>query len=320
MLTIKGDSLDQILRDVYTSLLSEGQHLTGPTKGPNSEAIGVTLELSNPRARLSRSYSRGRAFSAIGELAWYLAGSDDPEFIHHYLSSQPYKGMDKDGVLRGAYGPRLMGEGRNDQIQRVIDLLKEKPTSRQAVIQLFDRQDLADGIADLPCTCTVQFLVRNGKLDTVTFMRSNDAYLGIPHDFFCFTMLQELVARSLNVEVGRYIHMVGSLHLYDKHADEARSYLAEGFHPPTKSSMPWMPAQDPWPDVRAFVETESRIRGGEFTTEEMTSLGTGYWDDLIRMVIGKSLSPANTADLQFLEDTLGNSYFAPYLSDRQHSQ
>jgi thymidylate synthase len=36
----------------------------------------------------------------------------------------------------------------------------------------------------------------------VTTMRSNDAYLGLPHDVFCFTMLQEIIARSLGREIG----------------------------------------------------------------------------------------------------------------------
>lgn len=37
-------------------------------------------------------------------------------------------------------------------------------------------------------------------------MRSNDAYLGFPHDVFFFTMIQELVARSLGIRVGDYHH------------------------------------------------------------------------------------------------------------------
>ena len=56
-------------------------------------------------------------------------------------------------------------------------------------------------------------------------MRSNDVYLGLPHDVFSFTMIQEIVARLLGVEMGDYTHFAGSLHLYDEHADDAACLL-----------------------------------------------------------------------------------------------
>ena len=47
--------------------------------------------------------------------------------------------------------------------------------TRQAVIQIFDAADVRARRVDVPCTCTVQFLPRAGKLHVVTSMRSNDA-------------------------------------------------------------------------------------------------------------------------------------------------
>ena len=72
-------------------------------------------------------------------------------------------------------------------------------------------------------------MIREGKLSMITYMRSNDLYLGFPHDIFCFTLLQELVARSLSVGVGTYKHMVGSMHLYDQDAEDAQEFLDEGW-------------------------------------------------------------------------------------------
>jgi thymidylate synthase len=84
----------------------------------------------------------------------------------------------------------------------VIELLGNRPTSRRAVIQIFNAEDIAAIHREIPCTTTLQFFVRNERLDMVTTMRSNDAYLGLPHDVFCFTMLQEIIARSLGREIG----------------------------------------------------------------------------------------------------------------------
>ena len=76
-------------------------------------------------------------------------------------------------------------------------------------------------------------------------MRSNDSYIGLPHDFFAFTMIQEIVARTLDCGLGAYKHFVGSLHLYEDDLDSAQGYINEGLQP-TTAAMPAMPRGDPW--------------------------------------------------------------------------
>ena len=63
----------------------------------------------------------------------------------------------------------------------------------------------------------------------VTNMRSNDAFLGLPHDFFSFTMIQEVLARTVNLEIGVYKHVVGSLHLYEENIEQAEQFITEGW-------------------------------------------------------------------------------------------
>ena len=43
-------------------------------------------------------------------------------------------------------------------------------------------------------------MIRSGQMDMITYMRSNDVFLGLPHDIFAFTMIQEIMARTLSVE------------------------------------------------------------------------------------------------------------------------
>jgi len=47
-------------------------------------------------------------------------------------------------------------------------------------------------------------LIRNKQLHMLTNMRSNDAFWGLPHNIFSFTMIQEILARTLSVELGTY--------------------------------------------------------------------------------------------------------------------
>jgi thymidylate synthase len=135
-----------------------------------------------------------------------------------------------------------------NQIDNVVKLLRRKPTSRQAVVQLFNAEDLLKDFSDIPCTCTMQFLVRKGSLHMVVHMRSNDAFLGLPHDVFAFTFIQELISRSLGLRLGTYKHMVGSLHVYDADKMKVRKFLREGYQ--SRVAMPRMPKGDPWPNLK----------------------------------------------------------------------
>lgn len=58
-----------------------------------------------------------------------------------------------------AYGSRLFNmRDAHDHIANVIALLKAKPSSRRAVIQIFDAADIAAEHKEVPCTCMLQLL------------------------------------------------------------------------------------------------------------------------------------------------------------------
>jgi thymidylate synthase len=285
------DTLDDLLREALTAIQSQGRANVA-SRGANHELIGAQLELRAPRARLSRTESRGRIISALGELVWYLSGSNDVEQIAHYIPL--YRKDAKDGVVYGGYGPRLFNHRGVDQVKNVLHLLRENPSTRRAVIQLFSAEDVATRYLEVPCTCTLQFLLRDKRLHLVVGMRSNDAFIGLPHDVFCFTMLQEIFARTLGVELGSYLHFVGSFHRYDSDAEKVSEFLQEGWQ--IEMPMPVMPLGDPWPAVRRLVELESQIRlDGDLSTSALDGLNP-YWVDLVRLLLVLAYSRARRVD------------------------
>lgn len=283
-LYISAPILDDLLRKVYTKLLNKKllnsvNHVEA-TKGFNVEINGVLLSLENPRARLSRTERKGTLFSCLGELLWYLSGTNELAFISYYISR--YKDMSDDQkTIHGGYGPRIFGSGIDNQVIRVIETLKVRPGSRQAVIQIFSAADTLKKYKDIPCTCTMQYFVRGKFLHMMTHMRSNDAFLGLPHDIFAFTMLQEIIARSLALELGQYKHSVGSLHLYDEHRKDAEDYISEGWQ--EKYPMPAMPQCDPWPSIRLLLDAEQDIRLGRNMGLDLSTIDP-YWADIIRIL------------------------------------
>jgi thymidylate synthase len=274
------DTLDDLLLKVFPRILKSGQRVKA-TKGWNKELSGVVLELRNPLARLSRTETKGTVFSCLGETLWYLARSNELTFIRYYIKIYE-RFSETDGTIHGAYGPRLFGMRAGiNQIDNVVRLLRRKPSSRQAVVQLFNAEDLLKDYSDIPCTCTMQFFVRKGSLHTVVHMRSNDAFLGLPHDVFAFTFIQELVARSLGLKLGSYKHMVGSLHLYDADKEKVRKFLKEGYQ--SRISMPRMPTGDPWANLRKLNKVEAKIRQGDQVQVDRYKV-PGYWADLMRLL------------------------------------
>lgn len=279
---IAEETVDDLLNGVFSVLLKVGSPIT-PTRGAALEITSVLLRLKNPRARLSLTETKGRLFSCLGELLWYLSGTNDLGFIAYYLSRYKEDSEDEKTIY-GAYGPRLLNMRGKDihQINNVLSLLGEKKDSRRAVIQLFDAEDLTRPHKEIPCTCTLQFMVRNDRLEMLTSMRSNDAFLGLPHDIFAFTMLQEIMARSLGVELGAYSHVVGSLHLYEKDFESAQRYLREGLQSSIHTMLA-MPTDDPWPSIANLLRAERSIREatiGERTTDNLPA----YWADLVRLL------------------------------------
>ena len=311
MICHRARSIDDLLHEALEQLTKNGEGIN-PSRGAAVEVRGVRLELTDPRARLSRSHKRGKVFSCLGELVWYLAGSGSVDHIAFYLNRYQDE-AEADGTVNGAYGTRLFAGER--RLQRAIETLLDKGDSRQAVVPLLDAADLANGYRHIPCTAALQFMLRNRCVDMVVFMRSNDAYLGLSHDIFAFTMIQELVARALGADLGTYVHMAGSLHLYDEHRANADEYLREGFtafHP-----MPPMPPGNPWDAVGRLTAAEQALRAGERIDPD--SVGAPYWADLVRLlnmfVLSKE-SGANGARIAELRRSMHSRVFDVFLNDK----
>lgn len=313
---IRADTLDDALRQVFSRLLKT-RNRTHSTKGPAREAVGALITLGNPRARFSRTENRSTLFSCLGETLWYISGSNRLDVIDYYIPKyrEFIDAPKRAQTTSGAYGPRIFGGGDKSQMAAVLDLLRRKAgtsDTRQAVIQIFDAADVRARRADVPCTCTVQFLPRAGKLHVVTTMRSNDAYRGLPHDVFAFTLIQELVARTIGHEPGTYRHFVGSLHLYDQDERHARDYLAEGWQ--EKIGMPAMPIGDPWSALQWLLGAEEAIRRLGPRAPLVLDGVDPYWADLARLLRMKALLRAKDGPAMVEEQgSMASAVYAAFI-------
>jgi len=316
---ICANTLDDLLREVFEKFKTLDDDYIESSRGKNKEIRGVLLKLKCPRARISHSERRGHISSPLGEFFWYLSGLDDVDFIKHYVPKY-WEEAESNGKIFGAYGPRLFGEYNSiNQFQNILKLLKRKPFSRQAVIQLFDREDINNFKTppkNIPCTCTLQFIIRNNKLEMFTHMRSNDAYIGLLHDIFAFTMIQEVIASQLNVSVGTYHHLINSLHLYERDEKKISDYLNEGFQ--TIEPMPKMPKRS-CGILKKMLLTEESIRKGEELDISSLNLDD-YWKDIARLLQIHSIQKDDNIDvngrigkIKGLENEMKSSIYNQYI-------
>jgi thymidylate synthase len=308
------NTLDDFMQEVLYELLRAQDFVTATRSdelGNFSEIVGATLVLTNPRARLSRSESKGKLFSALGEFFWYMSGTNGLGFIDYYIPNV-YKKEADNGIVHSGYGDRLFSRFGINQLANIIEKLKTSPTSRQAVIQIFSALDLQ--YRSVPCTCTLQFLLRNERLHLLVNMRSNDAYLGLPHDVFAFTMIQEIIARSLNVDVGIYKHFVGSLHLYQKHRPSAENYLNEGWQ--NEISMDPMPIGDPWPAIEIVQGIERQLR--ENSKVDFTDIDIHeYWRDIcLILAIWRRIKEKDYPGCDQLKNKLTSKFYNTFIDTR----
>jgi thymidylate synthase len=223
------NNVNQMWWSLLDALLNDGQ-THASRAGQTVELLGWSATLSNPLCNTvtipERKFSPGYA---CAELCWYLLGTKKVYFLLPHAPSYS-RFADENGEANGAYGDRWKHSRDENQLMLALKLLRDEPNTRQCVVTMWDDGDLAVAangphVNDTPCTCSLQFHVRNGLLHLTTHMRSNDAWLGFVYDVFCFTSIQRLFADALEIGLGSYTHMVGSMHLYENNWVAARQVL-----------------------------------------------------------------------------------------------
>jgi thymidylate synthase len=160
-------------------------------------------------------------------------------------------------------------------------------------------------------------MVRDGRLELIASMRSNDAFKGLPHDVFSFTMMQEIVARILGHELGAYFHFVGSLHLYDVNRRAAQQYLDEGWQPTLHVAMPPMPAGDPRSSIGTVLQAEAAIREGRGPGEQVEGLPP-YWRDIVRLLeIYGHRKRKEYAKIRSIGQAMAHPVYKEYINPRE---
>lgn len=204
----------EAFEDLYNFIRAQGIKTNVGTLA----AYNVGFYLLNPTQRVITT--EWRKFSSKyteREWNWYLSQNRSVEEIKKFAPIWD-KMHGGDNLVNSNYGWQW---GRNNQLDKCIEQLKKNKDSRQAWLTIFDGKEKDSYEFDTPCTLSVGFDVKPGigTLDMCVTMRSNDLVYGFCNDQYCFSKLQEVVAKELDLPIGTYFHFAHDLHIYERHFD-----------------------------------------------------------------------------------------------------
>lgn len=188
--------------------------------------------------------------SIIYELLWFLKGDTNVKFLQENGVRIWNEWADENGNLGPVYGhqwrswPDYNG-GHIDQIQDVVNQIKNNPDSRRMIVSAWNVADIGE-MKLPPCHCLFQFYVADGRLSLQLYQRSADTFLGVPFNIASYALLLMMMAQVTGLKPGDFIHTTGDTHLYLNHLEQVDLQLTR-----TPRALPVMKIN---PDVKSIFD------------------------------------------------------------------
>ena len=216
------DLLEHILEN---GTLKEDRTGTG-TKSVFGHQMRFDLQKGFPMLTTKKLHLK----SIIHELLWFLKGSTNIAYLKENGVRIWDEWADENGDLGPVYGKQwrswaTTSGGTIDQIQNVLNLIKNNPDSRRMIVSAWNVEDI-ETMALPPCHALFQFYVAEGKLSCQLYQRSADVFLGVPFNVASYALLTMMMAQVTGLECGDFVHTFGDAHLYSNHFEQAKLQLS----------------------------------------------------------------------------------------------
>jgi thymidylate synthase len=170
---------------------------------------------------------KSNVVGSIMELIWiWFRKDNNVNNLHLKIWDQ---WADENGSIGKAYGYQLgrkiqFPEGEMDQVEWLLKTLKENPTSRRMVVNMFNHDDLKD-MALQPCAYSITVNVIGGELHMILNQRSQDFMVANYWNVLQYAYLQRSLARYAGLKIGKFTHVIANCHIYDRHIPIAEEIL-----------------------------------------------------------------------------------------------
>ena len=236
--------------DLLDRILTEGHKKTDRTGTGTLSVFGNQMRFNLEDGFPLLTTKKLHLKSIIYELLWFLRGDTNVRWLQEHGVRIWNEGADENGELGPVYGhqwrswPDYNG-GTIDQIQNVIDLIKNHPDSRRMMVSAWNPAEV-EQMALPPCHCLFQFYVADDRLSLQLYQRSADTFLGVPFNIASYALLLQMMAQVTGLKPGEFVHTTGDTHLYLNHLEQARLQL-------TRTPRP-LPTMKINPDVKNLFD------------------------------------------------------------------
>ena len=157
--------------------------------------------------------------SCVHELLWiWQKKSNNINDLKPHIWDQ---WADESGSIGKAYGYQLgikhhYKEGDFDQVDRVIYDLKNNPSSRRILTNIYNFEDLHE-MNLYPCAYSMTFNVSGNTLNGILNQRSNDMLTANNWNVVQYAVLLMMFAQVSGLQAGELVHVIADAHIYDRH-------------------------------------------------------------------------------------------------------
>lgn len=250
--------------DLLTDVLDNGESRTDRTGTGTLSVFGRQARYDLRKGFPCLTTKKLHLRSIIHELLWFLKGDTNIAYLKENGVRIWDEWADENGELGPVYGQQWRAwEGDDgeviDQIERLIDGLKNNPHSRRHLVSAWNVGKV-DQMALPPCHMLFQFYVHDidsekPGLSCQLYQRSADLFLGVPFNIASYALLTMMVAQVCGYEAREFVHSFGDLHLYQNHLDQAKLQLER-----TPKDLPTMWINPEVTDIHGFTSDDFELR------------------------------------------------------------
>ena len=244
--------------DIIESILKRGIDCDDRTGVGIKSIFGTQMKFdlteTFPLLTTKKMFTRG----ITEELLWFLRGETDAKILQEkkvriwdgnstreFLDNRGLNNLEE-GDIGAAYGFQFRHFGAKyidcytdytgqgfDQVQYVLDQIKNNPNSRRIVLSLWNPPDLKNAVLP-PCHMTYQFRVYGDTLSCSMYQRSGDIGLGVPFNIASASLMTYLFAHMTGLKPGTLVHTIGDAHIYKNHIKAMEEQINRIPLPPPK--------------------------------------------------------------------------------------
>ena len=142
---------------------------------------------------------------------------------------------DQNGTIGKAYGyqlglPYQFSQGRMDQVDNVLWQLKNNPSSRRILTNIFNFEHLHDMRLE-PCAYSMTFNVTGDKLNAILNQRSQDVLVANNWNVSQYAVLVHMLAQVSDLKAGELVHVIADAHIYNRHEALVEELIARPQYP-----------------------------------------------------------------------------------------